>query len=64
MMVPLSFWEKRIFFKGISISKEYKKFTQIDQIKLFGIISASEESVIFMLASIILGSHHWYVLKN
>ena len=29
-----------------------------EQIKLFGIISASEESVIFMLASLILGGNH------
>lgn len=29
-----------------------------DQIKIMGILGASEESVIFMLASLLLGSHH------
>ena len=51
--------KKECFSKAHQLSKQIEKLIhKSGQIKLFGIISASEESVIFMFASILLGSHH------
>ena len=51
--------KKESFSKAYQLAKNIKSLSnKFEQIKLFGIISASEESVIFMIASLFLGAHH------
>ena len=51
--------KKECFSKAYQLASSIRDLIQkSEQIKLFGIISASEESVIFMLANLILGGNH------